>query len=177
MENSKPHKREKTDYVYVGFADNTAIVKVIGRGTMEFCPRIQDKLNDLINKSQIKEVIFDLSEADYIDSTFIGTIVTLDKKLKEKFNTHAYIYEPSERVDSILNSMDLKNYIKFVHKLPEFERMWEIAKTERENIDFKMIYNVHEKLMEVSDKAREKFKLFMEQLKEEIEERERREKE
>lgn len=68
----------------------------------------RDTLNDLFNKSGFSQVIIDLSEMDFMDSTGVGVLIGRYKKMKEK-NIPIYICNPSKHAEQIFNMTGLFN--------------------------------------------------------------------
>lgn len=60
----------------VGRSDNHVVVKLYGACTAILCERVQACMAELIN-SDISDVYFDLSEVNWLDSTFVGFLVSL----------------------------------------------------------------------------------------------------
>jgi anti-anti-sigma factor len=162
--------------VLVGPIKAGFIVKVIGRGTMEFCSQLFDFLSSKFAENsgiQIDTIYFDLSESTYLDSSFIGVIVHIDKKIK-KINPSAsvIILNPTQKVEEILNTMGLMEILP-VQKdfcISGVEVSEEIhKKIEKDYNDIKLILESHQNLMELNSENRKKFGLVEEMLKQELE--------
>ena len=102
---------QDTSKVLVGAIENGFIVKVIGKGTMEYCSELFQYLSDRIEADKVNNVYFELSGAVYLDSSFIGVIVSIQKKLRKIQNANVILLNPSEKVKEILNTMGLLEII------------------------------------------------------------------
>ena len=65
-------------------------------------------LDDLFEKSGFNQVIIDLSELEFMDSTGVGILIGRYKKLKEK-NIPIFICNPSKHAEKIFNMTGLYN--------------------------------------------------------------------
>ncbi len=65
-------------------------------------------LDDLFSKSGFSQVIIDLSELDFMDSTGVGILIGRYKKLKER-NIAIYICNPSKHAEKIFKMTGLYN--------------------------------------------------------------------
>ena len=65
-------------------------------------------LDELFVKGDFNQVIIDLSELEFMDSTGVGILIGRYKKLKEK-NIPIYICNPSKHAEKIFNMTGLYN--------------------------------------------------------------------
>ena len=65
-------------------------------------------MDDLFEKGGFNQVIIDLSELDFMDSTGVGILIGRYKKLKEK-NIPIFICNPSKHAEKIFNMTGLYN--------------------------------------------------------------------
>ena len=66
----------------------------------------RNSLDNLFTKDNFKQVIIDLSELEFMDSTGIGVLLGRYKKLKSK-NVPIYICNPSTHAERIFNMTGL----------------------------------------------------------------------
>ncbi len=159
--------------VLVGKVENSYVVKVNGKGTMEFCSDLFMYLSEKIDAEDIDEIYFELSSSTYLDSSFIGVIISILKKLKKKSKeSEVIILNPSDKVKDILTNMGLLQIIPFLENdtlknvtlTEEIER-----KLERDYKSIKLLLESHQNLMELSPENKRKFALVEELLKKELE--------
>ena len=65
-------------------------------------------MDDLFEKGGFNQVIIDLSELEFMDSTGVGILIGRYKKLKEK-NIPIFICNPSKHAEKIFNMTGLYN--------------------------------------------------------------------
>lgn len=158
--------------VLVGIINEGYIIKVIGKGTMEFCSDLFQYLSNKIDQEKIENVYFELSSATYLDSSFIGVIVSIQKKLKKTFNSNVILLNPSEKVKEILNTMGLLEIMPIQEEggLKNIDVSEEIQKKLEKNYkDIQLLLESHQNLMELNTENKKKFSLVEEMLKKELE--------
>lgn len=129
------------------------------------CYPLRDSLLSRLETAAAPPAVFiDLSACTYMDSTFIGLLVAIDKKLKRVSGARLHLLRPSPACREILSQIGLQDYLLIE---PEGARMpadmEELSSSpERPGADF--ILKAHEALMETSEEARKKFALLKEML-------------
>ncbi len=114
--------------------------------------------------ADVPAVYVDLSECRYMDSTFIGLLVAIDKKLQKGSGGRLHLLRPTRECRDILAQMGLKNYLLIEERDVQAPADMAVLapNTERPGADF--ILKTHEALMETSEEARRKFALLKETL-------------
>lgn len=158
--------------VLIGALDHGYIIKVIGKGTMEFCSDLFLYLSEKIDGQKIQAVYFELSSAVYLDSSFIGVIVSIQKKMKSIPDSAVILLNPSDKVKDILNTMGLLEIIPIQEAsgLKNIEVSEEIKKKlDKDYQDILLLLESHQSLMELNPENKKKFSLVEEMLKKELE--------
>ncbi len=161
--------------VLVGPIQEGYLVKVVGRGTMEFCSQLYEHLGVFLEKNSANhdlKIYFDMSETTYMDSSFIGVIVSIDKKIKRIKDSILIVLNPSDKVKEILNTMGLTGLIPLEENLSieNIKLSDEIQKKlAKDYDDIKLLLESHQNLMELSIENRKRFSLVEEMLKKELE--------
>lgn len=167
--------------VLVGTIEDGLVVKVVGRGTMEYCSQLFDFLANKIEAGSFQNscVFFDLSEANYLDSSFIGVIVSIDKKVRKLGEGSVIILNPTDKVKEILGTMGLMEILPIQEKthIVNIEATSEIQKKlEKDYSDIQILLESHQNLMELNVENRKRFGLVEEMLKKELEKEKEKEK-
>lgn len=164
---------QEVSRVLIGILDNEYIIKVIGKGTMEFCSDLFQYVTNMMEKQPIDNIYFELSSATYLDSSFIGVIVSIQKKLRTiRPESNVILLNPSEKVKDILITMGLFEIMPIQEEsgLKNIEVSGEIQKKLEKNYrDIQVLLESHQNLMELSGENRKKFSLVEEMLKKELE--------
>lgn len=76
-------------------------VYIYGELDVSNCDKLKEFLNKLFIESQI-DIKIDLEKLDYIDSTGLGVLISILKKLKTS-NKELYLVNPKQNVEKIFN--------------------------------------------------------------------------
>lgn len=142
----------------IGRHENILFVKAIGHMTALVCTELRKNIVQRLQKeTPPQEIVVDLSECPYMDSTFMGLLVGVNKRLS-RLNKHKItIYHPTEEVQTLLEGLGLKNYLNFDFD-DDYEMPAEMSPLRKDNqatADF--ILRAHEHLMDLSRENRRKF--------------------
>lgn len=155
-----------------GYENSSFFIKAVGHITASFCPTIKEKVQEILDKGQtIESVVIDLSECTYMDSTFMGLILTFHKNLKEKFGKSVLITSPTEDSLKLLTNLGINKLITIENNpVPFPEKLSVVLPDVAPTAEF--LLNAHQNLMEISEENRSKFSLVEKILKEEIKKKE-----
>ncbi len=152
----------KESKILIGALDGKAFIISKGSMTANLSFPIREYLYHLIDVSSSQiEIYIDLSETDYMDSTFMGLLVGVEKKTTKKFNTHLKLINISDKslqylknlhLDRLLdiNEMTIPDNILFCVFNEEF------LLTEKEKTQ--AVYDAHKSLSEICSDNERKFK-------------------
>jgi anti-anti-sigma factor len=163
---------QENSRVIIGIINTGYIIKVIGKGTMEYCSELFQFLSEKIENESAENVYFELSETTYLDSSFIGVIVSVQKKLKKARNGNLILLNPSDKTKEILSTMGLLDIMPIQENdtFKNIEISSEIKKKLEKNYqDIQVLLESHQNLMELSSENRKRFSLVEEMLKKELE--------
>jgi anti-anti-sigma factor len=154
-----------TDSLLFGSDKRGYFLAATGSIRANLCFPLRESLLEQLGKEHSAPAVYaDLSRCDYMDSTFIGLLVAVDKRLRKTFGGRLHLLRPSAACREILAQVGLESYLQIEDgpvDLPA--RMEEVAAVkERPGADF--ILSAHEALMETSEEARKKFGLLKEML-------------
>jgi len=153
----------KETKIEFGILNFDFFLKTYGHITANVCFNLKNflfkKFSELDNNYNF---YLDLEDTDYMDSTFIGLIIGLEKKINSLFNKHLIIINSNEVCSKLLNNMGINKILTFDNKeVPASLLLFRID-TEEENIDYiekaKLILTTHKELSELSEDNKEKFK-------------------
>lgn len=95
---------------FVSFEARTATVKVEGDMDVTVVVRIEDELNECLDRG-CSEIVFDFEKTTYIDSTVISRIVTFERKLR-KIDGKVFLVNMTGEVLRVLNATKLLERMK-----------------------------------------------------------------
>jgi len=159
--------------ILISTYDSDIYFKAYGHITANLCFPLRDLiLSQLDSFSCSFNIYFDLSEVRYMDSTFLGLLVGMEKKIGSTFaNKHLFICNASEIAVKLLKNMGIDRFLNFLNKeMPKdldfklFDETIEISELEK----CKLVLSSHEELMEISDENKKKFDTLHKILKDQI---------
>ena len=140
---------------------NDLYLQALGHITANLCFPLRSMIMKRMSSFSVPfEINIDLSQTSYMDSTFLGIMVALDKGLFAKLKTHVYIVCPNEISVKLLKNMGLERFLK-VKDQPRpddlvFERFDDsIEMDELEQL--KIVLDSHDKLCELSEENQKRF--------------------
>ena len=156
--------------------NNTIFIKPLGHITANITLPIREHLLKKISSfSCCLSISIDLSNTDYMDSTFMGLLVGLDKELFKKFKIHLEILNPNDISIKLMKNMGLDKYLKIFNKnLPEniefsiFDENYVVSEIDKS----KIILDAHKNLSSLNEENEKKFKFLQDVLEKQINEKE-----
>lgn len=96
--------------LYYESIDNTLIVKLKGELDHHVAERIRLELDDMISNKRTKNLIFNLKELNFMDSSGIGVIIGRYKNIN-KLGGKIAVVEVTEKVDKIFSLAGLYHIV------------------------------------------------------------------
>jgi len=161
----------KENKYLAGEIEGKFFIKFIGNATMRNSKTIDELLEKLL-KEEAKDVIFDLEECNYMDSTMLGLIAKTAIKIKKNWKRTLYVLNTSNMIKSSFKSTGVNKLLEFI----ESESIKEESIEELEMKDFenkesktKHILEAHKTLMGLTDENKKVFKNVVTLLEKELE--------
>ena len=159
-----------TEELFLGDKGSGLCITVRGHATARYCRELRDKVRLRIEAFRQnpsgEEIIVDLTDCSYMDSTFLGLLVTLNRRYCRPGGTTLVVHNPSDQCAQLLQETGLTELVA-VHRgekhLPE--NAVRIDSDAGMNAD--LILKAHEELMELSEENRRRFSLIHSLLKRE----------
>ncbi len=155
--------------IHLGEKDHTLFIRPYGHMTANFCSDLRSRTSQRISREDSPErIVVDLSQCTYMDSTFMGLLVGLNKKLGQLNKDKLVVYRPTKEAADLLDGLGLKGYLTFDWDTPWVfpQEMETISGKTRATADF--ILKAHEHLMDLSRENRDKFSSLRSVLKKQI---------
>ncbi|MGA2977886.1 MAG: STAS domain-containing protein [Spirochaetia bacterium] len=155
----------RADTVLLGKDERGYFIAARGSIRAVLCYPLREELLDRLDgTADIPGVFVDLADCRYMDSTFIGLLVAIDKKLQNTSGGRLRVLRPSPECLELFQQIGLQDFLLMEEQgmaLPA--DMSELAEeSEKPGADF--VLKAHEALMETSEEARKKFGLLKEML-------------
>ena len=150
-------------YLY-GVYDTTCYLKMVGDMKYTECAALDDFLDEMLEEKTCNEVIIDLSDADWLDSTNLGLLAKISRYSLKNHNKKPLLFSIKSDLNQLLDNMGFNNFFQIIDKLEEknyeLHEMEAIHKS-RQSMK-KIMLDAHESLIELSDENKEKFKNVIE---------------
>jgi anti-sigma B factor antagonist len=160
------------DDIAIGFLNREVYIKTKGHITAKHAFIIRELIHKtfLHQKHQIK-VFFDLSSTEYMDSTFLGMMLAIDKKFSRHKHIDSIIINPCEKALIILIRSHLINFLS-VESIPipanvllnRIDENIKISDYEK----LKILYDTHDKLSSVDPEHKPDYEIVKDIIKKEI---------
>lgn len=160
-----------SEALYLKIENNQVYIKATGHVTASLCAELRERVFAFLQKSDFADGIYlDLSECLYMDSTFMGVIVTMTKKLKAKSGNILCLYRPSQECLGLLKNLGILKLLKIENEAMTWPSTMDFV-SGKTKTDSALVYQAHEELSQISPENRDKFKVLQELLIKEIEEK------
>jgi anti-anti-sigma factor len=143
--------------IYMGMDGDRIYVRATGHITAALCPELKTKCFARFEVAPpVSAVYIDLSSCDYMDSTFLGLIVGLTKRLMAKARKKLTIVAANDACLGLLKTIGVLGLLEDSRESPPFpERMERIGRGSAATAEF--LLDAHEELSSLSDDNRAKF--------------------
>lgn len=159
--------------IYIGIKDNDLYVVIQGKGTAEYCSELNIYIQKYLSLLELDHIYFDTKDALYLDSSFIGIILSVKKKLSLKENS-VCLLNPSNKIVDIFQIMGLNSFVPSIYDKTMFceECPIEIHKKLENSIsDIKLLLESHKALMSTSSENHKRFALVEKVFQKELEQK------
>ncbi len=156
---------DNPDSILLGADERGYFVAARGSIRASLCYPLRERLLARLEEStDVPAVFVDLSECAYMDSTFIGLLVAVDRRLRRSSGGRLHILRPSRQCRDLLGQLGLQEILLIEPEgRPALPEMVELEKpAARPAAEF--VLRAHEELMETSEEARKKFALLRDEL-------------
>ena len=156
--------------IRVAPTEDGCCVRVDGRGTMAESPSAEAVAMRTLGGDPQTRVVFDLSNCDYLDSTFLGCIVHLFREHGAKKPSRFFVAAPPDRRKKLLGACRLDMLIPSLDAAPAAAGEWvQVPACPLGSKDLaRHIMQCHKLLAELDSPMRQAFAKIAEQLAREL---------
>lgn len=98
--------------------DGVHVLRYFGKVDYMSAPAIQRFLDDLLERQRISGLIFDLTDAEALDSTNLGLLARVNARVHDAGTTGSLIVSKSEDINGVLRSMGFDQICEIVTEEP-----------------------------------------------------------
>jgi anti-anti-sigma regulatory factor len=146
------------ELIHIGFSKSALVVAPEGHMTAALCPALSQRLSaQLKPDAAIESLHFDYSGCRYMDSTFLGLIVSLSKKAQSLGIGKPVVHDADAQCMSLFRTMGMTGLLAFeVSPCPKPESMETLSVHDALKASF--ILDAHRELMGLSPENEERFR-------------------
>lgn len=153
----------------VSRTESEFVVRVAGRGTMQESPAFLSFAQATIEESPTTGLILDLEECDALDSTFLGSLLTVHHMYKS--GPGFQVVASAEQSDRLLSPMHLDNMLNLTERsscAATHTITLETSNLNRQEFA-QHVLDAHRQLIEIDCPNAKAYQVAVEQLEEELE--------
>ena len=127
-------------------------------------------LNKMFEDPALEDVLLDISEAEYFDSTNLGLLAKIASQMQKRFNRKVTLFSTNPNINFLLDNIGLNKVFIIVDK-PDFtaenlQKIPDLQDTERERA--LVILEAHRQLMALNETNHDTFKSIVELLEKDV---------
>jgi anti-anti-sigma factor len=154
--------------ILFGESDNVVYIKAIGHVTASLCADLKARVFlRMDSKPDIRDIVFDLSDCNYMDSTFMGLLVGFNKRSLRSSERPITLLKVGESCMKLLKTIGI---LRIVHLSEEDyavpASLEKLVSTRKATANF--LLNAHENLIEISEENEKRFAALRSVLKSQI---------
>ncbi len=150
--------------------DDKYFIKIVGNAKYTNCNDFGILVNEILNKKECEDILVDLRETQFMDSTNLGLLAKLAGYIFTKFERKMTIISTDKDINDLLVNTGFDQIMLIVDK-PEFfgRDMEEIGNTNDVQINMaKMMLDAHLALSQINEENKQQFKAVCEMLSSEV---------
>jgi anti-anti-sigma regulatory factor len=155
----------------VGRTASGFLVQVEGRGTLRESPALHEfAVQSLDDQLEPSTVVVDLSHCDYLDSTFLGCLVTLHRKFNGTPPHRFQVAAPHDKCQKLLAPNHLNHLLDVTEVCPEpVTDVMEVSRPLLPTQDLgRLVMECHRRLAELGGSQAASFRAVVDQLAREL---------
>lgn len=160
------------DSAVLKFAQTAAggVVQIAGRGTMQESAALLSFIEPILSSDSTYALIVDLSVCDYLDSTFLGTLVLLDRRYSAGGSTRFRVFASREQCTKLLHASRLDRVLTIISERPASDCDWQpVPAAPMEQDEFiRHLIECHQRLSELGGPSARGFQQVADQLSREL---------
>lgn len=155
--------------------DTCLFFKLTGKLKYTFSSGFDTFLETLIEEDDFTCAVFDLTEAEYLDSTNLGLIAKIGEHLLNNYNSRLTIISDSEDINEVLRRVGFDDYFIIIDDTSRMEdQLEEVPFLEQDEIETaRVVLKAHKHLIDLDDRNEKPFQNVITLIEKELDEREK----
>lgn len=149
----------ENEQIEIGVSDRRLFVRPIGHVTAKLCQVLKTRLFSLIETAGFEQIEFDMSACKYMDSTFLGLLLLLEKSARAHGFKPVTMHQTNDVCRSLLSTMGMERKFIFIDTpCGEYKRLDTLAAPR--DVSAQFLLETHRELAQLSPENEEKFRLL-----------------
>lgn len=152
--------------IFYGLHDQTLVLRLVGdirhtaSGSLVSSTALDDFIDARLDEHRFDDIVIDLSETEFIDSTHLGLLARTAVFLREKDHKNPTIYSPKTKITHLLRAMGFDTVFNVLETSasPEASQALPESSAAPEQRASKVILEAHRTLAALSEKNAVAFK-------------------
>lgn len=149
----------ENEQIEIGISDRRLIVRPIGHMTAKLCQVLKTRLFSQMDAAGVEKIEFDMSACKYMDSTFLGLLVLIEKSARAHGLETVTMHQVNDVCRSLLSTMGMERKFIFTDTSSGECKRLEIISAPRD-ISAQFLLETHRALSQLSPENEEKFRLL-----------------
>ena len=148
------------------------LIRIVGRGTFRESPTFRETVVQCLQRHPEAQVVVDLAECQYLDSTFLGALIWLHKYAGERSPDRLQFHADSSKARQLLSMCVLDRVLNITDRCPQpmgESVQIELLSLDREDLG-RHIEQSHRKLAELGGQHESTFAGIANRLRKELDE-------
>jgi anti-anti-sigma regulatory factor len=165
------------DNLTAAYIDQSAVIRVEGRGSFKISPPIKQFIHQVINTQSADRILIDMEDCTGMDSTFMGVVAGLSCLIKSSPGISFKLINLSLKNQKLLATLGVDRVVDYSLATPDGEQLPEGQETGIQTLepDFsdklqaaKTTLEAHETLVQINPENLVKFKSVLEFLEDDV---------
>jgi len=151
--------------VFIKESEAGLFIRAQGHITAQLCPELKSRaFSRLDAEPPLKAIYIDFEAAEYMDSTFLGLLVGLNKRFKALSGRPITLLRVNATCGGLLRTIGVSKLVEMAEAGPDFPKIMErLGRGPRATAEF--LLDAHEELTGLSEENRARFSTLTETLK------------
>ena len=147
--------------ILVAEHEGVNIIKLVGDVRLTLCMSFDQFIESMFSRENFVSILFDLTQAEAIDSTTFGLMAKLSIFSRERHHVTPVVISTSTSINRLLEIMGLEDIFDILHEIPEamYSPTQELPSVAVDEGDAKnKVLEAHRILMDMNEKNKETFR-------------------
>jgi len=145
--------------ILVAEHDGVHVIKMVGDVRLTLCVSFDKFIDDLFKGEDFCSILFDLTEADAIDSTTLGLMAKIAILSRERCDVVPVVFSTNPSINRLLDTMGFDDIFEIVHEARDCGPCKHISMTDAdEDSARERVLEAHNILMRLNETNQETFR-------------------